>query len=43
VRVRDVGLDLLIGLSLVVSGLGDHWLLRRAFVASGEESYGCSL
>jgi uncharacterized membrane protein YhaH (DUF805 family) len=43
VHVRDVGLDLLIGLSLIVSGLGDHWQLRRAFAASGEKAYVSSL
>jgi hypothetical protein len=37
-RVRDVGLDLLIGLSLIGAGLGDHWMLSRAFVDPHEAS-----
>jgi hypothetical protein len=40
VHSRDVVFDLLIGLSLVVAGIGDHRMLCRTFVAAAEELYG---
>jgi hypothetical protein len=42
-HVREVGLDVLIAVSLIVAGLGDDRILRRAMAAPREEPYARSI